>query len=148
MPKITKAEFDSLYDDNISKKKYDAIIAKIDTRFYEIVSFMAPRVNEGEDSGGYFEPEDYKEEIAVGGSWAELPPPYDYESDNSFPTRWLWEDFEEEFKREVAKAKQKEVSEKLNAKQKRDDLKARKATMRPIIEAKLTKEELKYITFK
>ena len=31
--KITKKEFDKLYDDGITKKEYDEILAKIDNRF-------------------------------------------------------------------------------------------------------------------
>lgn len=40
---ITKEEFDSLYSDSITKKEYDAIIAKIDERFEEICEkFLHP----------------------------------------------------------------------------------------------------------
>ena len=35
--KILKEEFDSLYDENISKKEYERILSKIDQRFIEIV---------------------------------------------------------------------------------------------------------------
>ena len=42
MPKITKAQFDLLCTDNITKKDYDAIISKIDIRFFEICRHIIP----------------------------------------------------------------------------------------------------------
>ena len=105
--KITKQEFDELYTDTISKKRYDEIIRKITGRFSEIVTTLLPHVNKGgdwfdygncsyqdEDSNGDFDPEEYKEYIKFGGQCSQLSEPFGYE----FPTRWLWEDFVEEYK--------------------------------------------------
>lgn len=53
-----------------------------------------------------------------------------------------------EFNKNVEKYKKKKLQEKEIAKEKREDLKARKAKFKEIITSKLTKEELKYIKFK
>ena len=53
---------------------------------------------ESENSNGYFDIDEYKEDISVGGECS-LPDPYG--CDYGFPTRWLWEDFEEEAKKEI-----------------------------------------------
>lgn len=153
--KITKKEFDALYDPNITLRKYEEIIGKIDERFSEIVLTILPDIRkkgwydygncsyEDENSNGSFDPDEYKDEISVGGEFALLPEPYD--CDNSFPTRWLWEDFEDEFVSEISKYKSKKEREKLLAKQKRDALKAKKEAIWESVKKKLTKEELKYI---
>ncbi len=41
--KITKTEFDKLFDDSITKKEYDSIIKKIEARISEIIKEMATR---------------------------------------------------------------------------------------------------------
>lgn len=133
--KITKKEFDLLYSDDITKKKYDEIIGKIDKRFFEIVNVITRKKGqhapkwfdygncdyETENSNGHFDIINYKDNIKVGGEWVSLFEPYV----NSFPTRWLCEDFEQEFKDEV---EEKDI--------------------RNSIESKLTKEEMKYVMFK
>ena len=153
--KITKKEFNSLYSDDITKKEYDNIIVKIDRRFSEIMIALLSNPTKGwfdygncsydsEESGGFFDPKRYEEGISIGGEYSELPEPFLDE----FPTRWLWEDFQVEFTKEVtehrkvlrlARTKRKESSEKL---------KLKKAKFRKSIEKKLTKEELKAIRFK
>ena len=158
MNKITEKEFESLYNSNCTKQNYDKIISKIDDRFYEIVTTLVPSVKkkgwvdygncnyESEDSNGYFDPKEYKEEIYVGGEYCFLPEPYG--CDNSFPTRWLWEDFEKEFKSSVERFNREETDEKELKKLKREKRKELKLKFRKIIESKLTKEELKYVKFK
>jgi hypothetical protein len=153
--KITKKEFDSLYSDDITKKEYDRIINKIDNRFSEIMMTLLPNPTKGwfdygncnydsEESGGYFDPHWYKEEIEIGGECSYLPDPFG----EYIPTRWLWEDFQVEFAKEkaghrkaleIAKTKKKKAAEKL---------KLKKEKLRKSIEKKLTKEELKAIKFK
>jgi len=172
--KITKAEFDKLYSPDITKREYDEIVDRIDNRFFEIVKIMIPRMNrkgwldygncdyDSEDSNGKFDLYDYKTEIPVGGNYSILPKPYEYGSgepngwmENSFPTRWLWEDFEPEFRQAVAKEKREELRAKELAKQKKElsklkqvEFNKNKAEMRKSITSKLTPEELKYISFK
>jgi len=167
--KITKEQFDKLYSDNVSKREYDETIHLIYERFEEIVKKILPKRQrqwfdyqncgyDNDTSTGYFNPNTYKLEIGIGGEYADLPEPYNMGSgieggylENSFPTRWLWTDDEEwlkEFNTNIEKYKQEKLQEKKLAKQKRDELKKRKAMFRGIIKSKLTKEELKYITFK
>ena len=155
--KITKEEYYKLFTPDITKLRYDEIINKIDKRFAEIVLVIAKidRLRgwfdygncdyDSEESGGWFDPEKYKFNIDVGGRGVKMPKPFD---NCSFPTRWLWEDFEDEFKQAVYDAKMQDKQKKSEAAAAREDLKNRKAKMKEIITAKLTKEELKYITFK
>lgn len=164
--KITKEQFDKLYSDNISKKEYDEIINLVDKRFGEVVILVYPKITNGrgwfvygnynynsENDEGYFDLEQYKTEIEVGGEYTKFPEPYCF-CDNGWgyiPTRWLWTDDKEilkEFNKEVEKCKNEKVKEKELLKQKREELKNKKAKFREIIESKLTKEELKYILFK
>lgn len=163
---ITKEDFDKLYSDDISKKEYDRIISLIEGRVQEIVRLIFPQIYKGrnwwdysncyysdEGSNGYFDPEEYKEEISIGGENS-FPEPYNEpptDGNGSFPTRWLWtdnEDIKKEFNSEIQKIKQADLKEKQDAKQKREEAKIRKAKFKEIIKSKLTKEELKYINFK
>lgn len=161
--KITKEEFYKLYSDTVTKKEYDEIISKIDKRFSEICLKIIPRnhrswfdYGNAHEEKGYFDPHEYNSFINVISEYSHLPEPY-YSNPfknktingiNGFPTRWLWEDFEGEFNARVAEYEEKETQAKIKAKNRREDLKARKAEMKKIISSKLTKEELKYIKFK
>ena len=153
--KITKEEYLSLYDENISKKNYDTIISKIDARFYNIIKGISTRFSwfdydneNGEcNKSGYFEPKRYKETdyISFSGSYS-IPLPYSI--CDGIPIRWLWEDYEEEFKSEVKKEEIKKFKMKEIEKTKRGELKDKKSKIKEIIRSKLTKEELKFIEFK
>jgi len=150
--KITKEEFEKLYSDDITKKEYDRIISAIDVRFVEIMKVINKTKPsscwfdydnldyQGEESGGYFDPEYYKEDIGFGGECLNIPEPY-YDS---FPTRWLWEDFEDEFKREVETFQKQEKLKK----EKEELKKAEKQNLIKQIKSKLTKEEWAIIKFK
>jgi len=154
--KITKEQFDKLYDTDISKREYDNIIGQIDSRFYEIVTSLVGKKNkqwfdygncdyDSEDSNGYFDPEEYREYITVGGENCRLSDPYR----DGFPTRWLWEEsFKLEFDRDVLIHETELEIEKNKEKSKREELKIRKLKFREVITAKLSKEELRYIQFK
>ena len=72
-------------------------------------------------------------------------PPEGY--DFSFPTRWLWEDFEEELKTETEKAIGQIEKAKEKAKEKRLQKKASTKALQESVRQKLTKEELKIIKF-
>lgn len=151
--KITKKEFESIYKQNITLRTYNKIISKIDERFQEIVLTLLPGVTkrgwfdygncgyDGDETPGFFDKEEYKKDIAIGSEFASLPEPYGY----SFPARWLWEDFEEEFASSVAKEKSSVELKKLDVKQKRDALKLKKEIIWESVKQKLTKEELKYV---
>lgn len=149
--KITKEEFDNLYSDTISKKDYDYIDAKIDMRFAEIISGIRTNngwfdySNEGGKygPGGTFDKEDYKENIRFTGE-AKVPFPYS----DDIPTRWLWEDFEEEFRREVEKDKEREQDKKEKTKIQRQARKQKLLELQESIKNKLTKDELRAVSFK
>jgi len=157
--KISKEDFDKLYSDTVTKKEYDQIITKIEARFNEIMETIWPSAKrpykawydwgnceyEGENSNGYFDPKDYKENIEIGGECVNLPEPYSNCGSPYFPTRWLWEDFEDEFKAEVAKEKAKEEAAKAAAKQAAENSKAKKQQLMDSIKSKLTTEEFKYV---
>lgn len=155
--KITKAEFDEVYNPDVTKRRYDEIIGKIDNRFNQIAEHIVKKSPtcgwfdydnceyDVEGPTGYFDPKKHKTDIGVGGEYVSMPPPYD---DMSFPTRWLWEDYEQEFESNVQNVKKEEAAKKLREKQARDASKIRKEEMKKAITSKLTKEELKYIYFK
>jgi len=155
--KITKFEFDCLYHEDIYKREFDIIISKVNDRFIEICRTIITmhNLNRGwfaygnvdyhkDGSEGEFDIDEYKEYISIGGEYINIPEPFC----NEIPTRWLWEDFEEEFKKEVEDFKNKKELKKQTTKSKRVELKERKSIFKEIIKLKLTKEELKYIIFK
>ena len=99
---ITKEQFDSLFDDNITKKEYDSTIGQINRRFSEIcekflkTSPYRPSWYDYDTANlhdeaidGHFDPKRYKETIYITGEYIGLPPGY---FDFEFPTRWLWEE--------------------------------------------------------
>ena len=154
--KITKEEFDELYDENIIVKRQNEILHKIDDRFSEICKkFLKIKPNRGwfdydsvdvysENSCGYFCTSQYRDQIYINGEWIDPPKGYDL----SFPTRWLWEDFEEELASTTAAAEIAEVEAKAKKKQKLQDRKEKRKELAASIKSKLTSEELKCITFK
>ena len=163
--KLSKEQFEKLYSDDISKKEYDNIIKEIDIRYGEVVLLIHPNICKkggwfvygnydyhSEKDDGFFDVDEYKESISIGGEF-NFPEPYCFSDDGNgyIPTRWLWTDDAEilrEFNEEVEKYKAETLKKKEIEKQKRDERKTRKLEMQKIISAKLTKEELKYISFK
>lgn len=163
MPKIKKEEFDLLYSDEITKKEYDRILSKMDTRLSEIVKALhknskAPKNPRwwfdygnvdyrSEDTRGYFDPKEYKTETLIGGEYLDIPEPYGgYGCDSYFPTRWFWEDFEEEMKSEIKKEKERLEQEEEKKKTNVIKNKQKKKTVLNTITSKLTKDEIKYLS--
>lgn len=154
--KISKEEFDKLYDENITKKEYDRIIEKINVRFSEIMTTLKPALKKkgwfdygncdyySEESGGYFDPQVFKTDISVGGEHSNLKDPFSY----CIPTRWLWEPFKAEYNREVKAFEAEEEKRKAKAKERRQERKAEKDKLIKSIKSKLTAEELRVIKFK
>jgi hypothetical protein len=153
--KITKEDYLKLADDSISKREYDTIIGNIDNRFDEIMKFIAigkihwydySNGDSHAEIDGHFVPNNYgiRDYIGFEGDYT-IPEPY---ADSGIPIRWLWEDFEVEFKHEVEKYKSQKIKDKETNKVKRETIKTKKANMKLIIRSKLTKEELKFIKFK
>lgn len=155
---ITKEQFDSLFSDEITKKAYDKIIAQIDQRFQEICSkFVTLKKGnyswysygnldyDSEEDNGYFDPEEYKEEIAIGGEYIELPAGYD----DRFPTRWLWEENWQEEMLKVSQDYENELElEKQKAKKIKEEKKKKLDALKASIKSKLTPAEFKIISFK
>ena len=156
--KITKQEFDTLYSDDVTKKQYDAVIAKIDQRFGEIIITLMPNFHKNRQgwfdydncsydsdvSGGYFDPQAYQERIAIGGKWDGLPAPFEYE----IPTKWLWEDFQEDFDAQIKAYKEAEALQKAKLAIVASKKKESKLQIIEAIKSKLTPEELKLVSFK
>jgi hypothetical protein len=151
MNKITKEEFLSLKSDDITKKDYNSIVSKIDDRFNYIMREVLSKYlnwwdynngNSEAEIDGFFDPDDYDEDssIKLDGEW-DIPEPYQH---TDFPIRWLWEDFEEEFKMHVLDYRVAKEMKKIEDRSKREQ----KEKMKENISNKLTEEELTYITFK
>ena len=155
---ITKEQFKSLFGPNIKKSDYDTIISKIDKRFSEIVVTLKPSIVNGgnwfvygnydyrsENDEGHFDPHQFEDNISIGGENNGLNIPFDYE----FPTKWLWEsDYLVQYNKEVELFKLKEEQRKDLEKAKKQVKVNKKLEMKQVIQSKLTKEELKYISFK
>lgn len=147
---ITKELFDRLYSDSITKKEYDQIVEQVTGRVNVIVRKMRkPHPNfwwdydncsyEGENSNGYFDPQEYKEEIGIGGEWVNFPEPYD---DGNFPTRWLWqENWEEEFHAHVTKYQSDKIKEKERLKKQKMTRESKRKVLQDSAMQKLTPEE-------
>lgn len=157
---MIKKQFEKLSDKNITKLEYDEIISEITNRCDEIIKKISTNFtwwdfeNYDYDShdSGYFDLNSYQEEIGITGQF-KIPNPYGLHGYQGFccgfPTRWLWEDnWFEEFKKEVSKEKDFVQAEKERKKQLRIDRKKRYAELHKSIKEKLTKEELKSISFK
>ena len=150
---ITKDQFDKLYDDNISKKEYDFIIQEINKRFSEICkNILKIKPNYGwfdygncsydsEQSGGFFCPVDYKEFISIGGENISCP---DWLYEPEIPTRWLWQDYTDEIKQLKEEHHENEKLKKQKVNKKKQDINS----LIKSIKSKLSKEELKIISFK
>jgi hypothetical protein len=160
--KITKEEFDSLFSDDISKKKYDDIIHRIDVRVKEVWKNILKlqgrkldwydydngcgRDNNGDPIDGSFDPISYKENITFSGEWSGRD--YDMPYNDYIPTNFLWEDYEEKVLKDIQAYKDNEIAEKIKVAAKRLELKEHRKAIIESIKSKLTKEELRFIKFK
>lgn len=157
--KIDKKEFDSLYDDEITKKEYDCVMGRINDRFGEIILDLCPKARGGNnwfDYGnlsydgevdGFFDPDEYKEWIDVFGygNGTEKLKIYGY----AIPTRWLWEeDYVKEFEADVKAEQERELKAKRSRAASAKKRKEKRAKLKKSIEQKLTEEELRIIKFK
>lgn len=155
--KITKEEFDSLFSIDITKRKYDEIIDRINSQAFEIFKEILTLQNrdyknfywfdydnfDPDGPDGFFDPEKYKENIFFAGDFKQFPVYGNY-----FPTRFLWEDFESEVLKETKEAidqQKKENQEKIKKIQEKEE---KRKKIIESIQSKLTKEELKLIKFK
>lgn len=153
---LTQEEFDMLFDDNVSVKKQKQLQEKVGNRFVYIMHEMTQILDReliwfdfdnegGERRPGYFDSDKYKNEIRFVGDMHNKTKFFEYE--NSFPTTWLKEDFEDALKLEyqdfLAEKKQ-------NEKKEIEDRKAFKNLVNEVKEKifeKLTDEEKCFINF-
>ena len=157
--KITELEFKLLYDENITKKRYEEIILKINNRFNYICSKFVIKTSRHQswfdygntcqthqdfETDGYFDPNDYLEWIEIGGKYIKPSPGYDL----GVPTKWLWEDFEDELKQVMIKHRKEEQKVKRQQEKRRKERGKERITLEQSIRKKLTLEELKIIRFK
>lgn len=148
---ITKEEFDRIYDPNITKRDYDELKTKIENRVSEVVIHLFGKAwydfaNNWEGNDGFFDENEYAEYIEVI-TPENLPAPYA----DDIPTRWLWTEDNvilSEMASAIRDAKIEKEKEKAKAKAYRENRKAHLKQMADIIRTKLTKDELKCITFK
>jgi hypothetical protein len=156
---MIKEEFDKIYDPNITKRDYDALKEQIEARFREVVGLFNLKgyywfdfANLGFESeeDGFFDENEYSEYIDINGD-IKLPEPYGGVCEYRIPTRWLWtsdNDVKKEIATEVKKYKEEEELARAKAKLTRENRKKYLKDMKEVITSKLTKEELKCITFK
>jgi len=157
--KITKQEFDSLFNDNITKKEYDIIIEKINQRVDEICEKFLHETNrhmscwyaydnscDGYD--GFFDPKKYKENIKFTCENMKPPEVYQHGYYTQFPTRWLWENtWETEMNDNITKCKEKQIKEKQEQKEQKEKHLKEINALKQSIKNKLTREEFKIIKF-
>jgi hypothetical protein len=159
--KLTKQDLANLSSDDITKREYNNLISRIsdrvDTIWRKICKISGRKLdwwafendvdlgNGNGSTGGEFDPESDRDFITIIGDVTRN----DSEYDDGFPTRFLWEDdWEKEVVQSLEADKKEKLKAKQSAKQKREDLKIERNINIRLIKAKLTKEELKYITFK
>jgi len=150
--KLDKALMDKVFNGSLTVKEFSAIEEKIDNRFFyvlkKIMEIQGVNVkwvdyaNEGGKDGsqGYFDPVWYREAIDFTGEFEGL-----YSKDKcyleSFPTRFLWEDFEEQVTKEYKDHKNQIEQKKIDDKKKRIERKEQKERLIKSAFSKLTPEE-------
>ena len=159
--RLTKEEYDKLFSSNTTVGEYYNITGRVDGRFRYIMQTICltldwydyPNGSSQDEVNGYFDPKRYGkyEYITFDGVYT-LPPPYNTCPD--IPIKWLWEDFEdgffkevEEYKQEIIKEKERKNLKKKVLQEKKKLHKSKLGEMKKIITSKLTKEELEYIKF-
>lgn len=154
---ITEDEVMALYyPESITKANYDKTIEKISGRINYILRTLNPKLkwwdfddipmSHGEfceNGGGHFDPKLYGTFVSFVGEgfqkdFQELEMMWE-----RFPTRWIWSEFEPEYKQMLADEAARKAAEAEKRK-----LKASKGkNVKETIKKKLTREELKAIKF-
>lgn len=155
---ITQDRIFKLNDPNVTKREYDAIVKEIGDRVHYVWTnllkisgrylgwYAFQNDNYADDSdgsdGGCFDPEKDGEFIELYGDYAHRDIDGDFE--NGFPTRFLWTEndvWKQEVLNHITQNKQAE-------KQKAKLSEVARTKVIESIKRKLTKEELKYVSFK
>ena len=157
--KLTQEQFNQLIDENTSRKTFKDLSSLATSRFDYIINKMASIIgfevdwydyeNEGGDeySPGHFDPEKYASEISFTGVFKKHKNPEFDKYSLSFPTSWLYQDFENSLISEVNQFIQKKELVKQQKQQDQQQLQHAVDTTKQNILSKLSDDEKKFIFF-
>lgn len=160
---LDEQTFQKFLHDEITVKEAKAFKDLVDKRFSYIVHTIAKMQGEsvdwfdydnsdGGEGVGYFDTDSYKDNVEYVGDFRDLPNKEYVKNrfekyENSFPTKWFYQNFETVLENEHAKflkkEKEKQTKEKLGKEKAKEDFEKIKDS----IKKKLTFEELSYISF-
>lgn len=164
---FTEQEAKDIFSEDITVKRYKELKDKANERFCYIMTQIAKIVgreivwfdfdNEGgnEDSPGYFDKDLYDEQITFVGE-IKITRNKDFiHYDDSFPTKWLWNNFEKDLENEVQnfveeekKKKEEKLSEANEKKAAVDQLNVKLPRLKVTISEKIPTDVLSNINFK
>jgi len=155
--KITKEEFELLYDEEVSKKKYDDLMEKLEDRVKEICDAFLVKIENYRWGGGRLN----KQYLSLENDTERIPfecyghvdiPEEDCDvKDSEFPVKWLWDDdgeFEEKYAKAHRELLAKEKKAKEDIKNAKDTMKQKLYDIQTSLEQKLLPEELKHVSLK
>ena len=157
--KLTQEQFNQLIDENTSRKTFKDLSSLATSRFDYIINKMASIIgfevdwydyeNEGRDeySPGHFDPEKYASEISFTGVFKKHKNPEFDKYSFSFPTSWLFQDFENSLISEVNQFIQKKELVKQQKQQAQQQLQQNVDITKQNILSKLSDDEKKFIFF-
>lgn len=157
--KLTQEQFNQLIDENTSRKTFKDLSSLATSRFDYIINKMASIIgfevdwydyaNEGGDeySPGHFDPDEYSSEISFTGVFKKHKNPEFDKYSLSFPTSWLYQDFENSLISEVNQFIQKKELVKQQKQQAQQQLQQNVDTTKQNILSKLSDDEKKFIFF-
>ena len=157
--KLTQEQFNQLIDENTSRKTFKDLSSLVTCRFDYIINKMASIIgfevdwydyaNEGgnEPSLGHFDPEAYASKISFTGVFKKHKNPEFDKYNFSFPTSWLYQDFENSLVSEVNQFIQKKELVKQQKQQAQQQLQQNVDTTKQNILSKLSDDEKKFIFF-
>lgn len=157
--KLTQEQFNQLIDQNTSRKTFKDLSSLVTCRFDYIINKMASIIgfevdwydyaNEGgnEHSLGHFDPEAYASKISFTGVFKKHKNPEFDKYSFSFPTSWLYQDFENSLVSEVNQFIQKKELVKQQKQQEQQQLQHSVDTTKQNILSKLSDDEKNFIFF-
>jgi len=157
--KLTQEQFNQLIDQNTSRKTFKDLSSLVTFRFDYIINKMASIIgfevdwydyaNEGgnEHSLGHFDPEAYASKISFTGVFKKHKNPEFDKYSFSFPTSWLYQDFENSLVSEVNQFIQKKELVKQQKQQEQQQLQHSVDTTKQNILSKLSDDEKNFIFF-
>lgn len=157
--KMDKDYFLAIFNEDITVRQRKEIIRLMEQRMEYIMRTLF-ELNGGtvywydfdnncEESDGHFDPDRYRLTVNFTGDWKTGKHIVtDHIENQEFPTRWFYEDFEEEVVKSLAEKKDKVEQKRLTVQQKKEVKQQRAKEVKARIVGKLTPEELSYIKFK